>query len=138
VITDASSSQISPATGAPVLTFGVGFYVDGTKYTGSFPPVTVTVTGPGITAGSTVYLVTGSGLQAVSGDQVTNGTATFAITSDPIVEISSPAGANLSAIPGGASAQTGKPVVLEVGLSVLLVLGGIALLVITRLRRRAY
>ena len=85
VMTDASSSAVAAAGGAStVVTFGVGFYVNGTKVTGTFPAVTITVSSPSITAGSTVYLVTASGLQAVSGASVKAGSATFTITSDPV------------------------------------------------------
>ena len=73
-----------------MVTFGIGIYVNGTKVTGTFPAISITVSSPSITAGSTVYLVTGSGLQSVSGDSVKAGSATFTITSDPVIEVATP------------------------------------------------
>ena len=136
VITDATSSAVTPSNGKVVTTFGVGFYVNGTKVTGSFPAVTVTVTSPSITAGSTVYFVTGTGLQAISGAQVSNGSATITITSDPTIEVVSST-TSTSVIAGATTAQTGKPVVLELGVAGVLIVGGGLLLVGRRLRRRS-
>jgi len=137
VITDATSSAVTPpANGKVVATFGVGFYVDGTKVTGSFPAVTITVTSPSITAGTTVYFVTGSGLQAVSGAQVSNGSATITITSDPTIEVVSST-TSTSVIAGATTAQTGKPVDLELGVAGVLIIGGGLLLIGRRLRRRS-
>jgi hypothetical protein len=92
VITRAHVFALRPPSGQiRVVTFGFGVYQHGVKLTGSFPAITVTVRSPAITAGSTVYLVTGSGLQAVSGAQVSAGSAVFSITSDPVIEVTSPA-----------------------------------------------
>jgi len=141
-ITDASASSVTPPSGATtVVTFGVGFYQNGVKVTGTFPAVTVTVSSPSITAGSTVYFVTGSGLQSVSGAAVKAGSVTFTITSDPVVEVATPVSAAATsaagaAISGATSAQTGKPFFLEGLLAAALAVFGSLLLVAFRLRRR--
>jgi len=138
-VTDASGSSVAPPSGfTTAMTFGIGFYENGTKVTGTFPAVTVTVSSPSIVAGSTVYLVTGSGLQAVSGAVVKAGSATFTITSDPVVEMATPvsAAAGGTAIAGATSAQTGKPFFVEGLLAAALVAFGSLLLVALRLRRR--
>jgi len=146
VITDAAASAVTPSGGATVVvTFGVGFYENGTKVTGTFPAVTVTVTSSAITAGSTVSFVTGGGLQAVSGASIKAGSATFTVTSDPVVEVATPVsavpagttGTTGSAISGATTAQTGKPFFLEGLLAVALASFGFLLLVAVRLRRRA-
>lgn len=141
VMTDASSSAVAAAGGAStVVTFGVGFYVNGTKVTGTFPAVTITVSSPSITAGSTVYLVTASGLQAVSGASVKAGSATFTITSDPVIEVATPAAASATAtgaaITGATTAQTGKPFFLEGLIAAGLFALGTLLLVGLLVRRR--
>jgi len=149
VITNASSSAITPTGGGtPVVTFGIGVFENGTKDTGTFPAITVTVTSPSITAGSTVDFVTGAGLQVVSGTAVTNGSATFTFTSDPTVEVvaatataasatsASASGSSGSAIAGATSGQTGKPFLLEELVAVGLLALGVLLLVGLRLRRR--
>ena len=120
--------------------FVLVYTVLGVKVTGSFPAITVTVTSPSITAGSTVYFVTASGLQAVSGDSVKAGSATFTITSDPTVEVAATAVAATSgtstAIAGATSSQTGKPFILEGGIAALLCAVGAVLLVAVRRRGR--
>jgi hypothetical protein len=149
VVTDASSSSVTPSGGGTtVVTFGLGIFENGSKVTATFPAITVTVSSPSIKAGTTVYFVTGTGLQAVSGDSVTNGSATFTFTSDPIVEVITPpatttaaaaAGGSASsgsAIAGATSGQTGKPFMLEGGLAIALVVLGTLMLVGLRLRRR--
>jgi hypothetical protein len=148
VLTDATSSSVTPTGGgATVVTFGVGFFENGSKVSGTFPAVTVTVSSPSIKAGTTVYLVTGGSLQSVSGAAVTNGSATFTISSDPIVQVvaapvsttaaaGAVAGSSGSAIPGATSGQTGKPFLLEGALAVTLLLIGGLMLVALRLRRR--
>ncbi len=141
VMTDASSSAVAAAGGAStVVTFGVGFYVNGTKVTGTFPAVTITVSSPSITAGSTVYLVTASGLQAVSGDSVKEGSATFTITSDPVIEVATPVAATATAtgaaITGATTAQTGKPFLLQGLIAAGLFTLGTLLLVGLLVRRR--
>ncbi len=144
-VTDASASSVAPPSGGTtVVTFGIGFYQNGSKVTGTFPAVTVTVSSPSITAGSTVYFVTGAGLQAVSGAAVQAGSVTFTITSDPVVEVATPASAAASgavgatgvAISGATSAQTGKPFYLEALVAAALMAFGSLLLVALRLRRR--
>jgi hypothetical protein len=128
-----------------MVTFGLGIFENGAKVTGTFPAITVTVTSPSITAGSTVDIVTGSGVQSVSGAAVTNGSATFTITSDPTVEIvaattataaATSAGSSSGAIAGATSGQTGKPFLLEGMVAVALVVIGGLMLVGLRLRRR--
>jgi hypothetical protein len=135
VVTDATGSAVAPSGGGtPVVTFGVGFYVNGTKVTGTFPAVTITVTSASIKAGCTVYIVTGTTLQAVSGASVTNGSATFSITSDPTVEIAT-ASTGTTPIVGATSVQTGKPFLLEGGIAAALLLVGGLLLIRSRHRR---
>ena len=54
VLTDATGSGVVPSSGGTsVVTFGVAFYVNGTKVTGTFPAVTVTVTSASIKYDST-------------------------------------------------------------------------------------
>ena len=143
VTTDASSSAVAaPGGGTTVVTFGIGVYVNGAKVTGTFPAITITVSSPSIVAGSTVYLVTGSGLQSVSGSSVKAGSATFTITSDPVVEVATPAAATAAAaatgaaITGATSAATGKPFFLETLVAAGLLALGTLLLVALRVRRR--
>lgn len=137
VTTDASGSSIAPPSGgSAAVVFGVGFYQNGTKVTGTFPAVTVTVSSPSITAGSTVYLVEGTKLVAVQGATVKNGSATFTISSDPTVEIAAAASGTTTAIPGATTVHTGKPFLLEGGIAGLLVVSGGAILLAARRRRR--
>jgi hypothetical protein len=139
VITDAASSTVNPTNGTAIVTFGVGFFVNGTKVTGSFPAVTVTVSCPSITGGSAADFVTATGLQNVPGALVHVGSVTFAITSDPVVEVVAvtvSSSAPATAIASGTSAPTGKPVVLEMGVAGVLILGGSGVLVILRPRHR--
>jgi hypothetical protein len=142
VITDATSSAVVPTGGGSVVvTFGIGIFSNGVKVTGSFPAVSITVSSPSIVAGSTVYLVTGSGLQAVSGDSVTTGSATFSITSDPTVEVATTATATAAAasatpIVGATTGETGKPFLLEGGIAAALMAIGAVLLVGVRRRGR--
>lgn len=150
VMTDATSSSVTPPGGGKtVVTFGIGVFENGTKVSGTFQAITVTVNSPSITAGSTVYFVTGAGLQAASGTSVTNGTATFTFTSDPTVEVvastatttaaagtASSGGSSGSAIAGATSGETGEPFLLEGALAVALVAMGSLMLVGLRLRRR--
>ncbi len=156
VMTDATSSYVAPSSGgSPVVTFGIGIYVNGSKFTGTFPAIHVTITSPSITVGSTVYLVTGSGLQAASGASVQAGSASFSITSDPVVEVTAPiattaaggtgaassgttsgGGASGTAIAGATSGETGEPFLLEEMVAVALLVFGALVLVALRLRRR--
>lgn len=123
--------------GQIVALFGLGFYENGSKVTGSFPPVTVTVTSPNIVAGSTVSFIVNGNLVQVPSSQVTAGSATFTISSDPVVEVTNVAGTAPIAITGATAAVTGEPFGLDEILSAFLVLLGIALLLTLRLRRRA-
>jgi hypothetical protein len=141
VDTDASASAVTPpGGGTPVVTFGIGIFANGVKVTGSFPAITVTVTSPSIVAGSVVYIVTGTTLQAVSGASVSAGKATFTITSDPVIELAAPASAagtaSVTPIAGATSAQTGEPFLLEGGLAAALCAVGVLLLVAARRRGR--
>jgi hypothetical protein len=129
VVTDASTSSVTPPGGAAsVVTFGIGFFVNGTKVT--------------VTAGSTVYFVTGSTLQSVSGAAVKDGSATITITSDPVAEVATPVAAAATAtgsgspIVGATSTQTGQPFFLESLAAAGLIAFGSLLLVGLRLRRR--
>jgi hypothetical protein len=138
VVTDATSSAVTPSSGSVVVTFGVGFFVNGTKVSGSFPSVTVTVSVPGAASGDTVYLVSGGALSPVSGASVSSGAVTFTITEDPVIElVSAPGGATAGtgAIAGGSTVQTGRPVVGQLAGAFLLLLVGGVLLAVRRLRR---
>ena len=145
VVTDASTSSVTPPEGtSTVVTFGIGFFVNGTKVTATFPAVAVTISSPSITAGSTVYLVTGSTLQSVSGAAVKNGSASFTITSDPVAEVASPVAAAATAaatgsgspIAGATSTETGQPFFIESLAAAGLIVFGSLILVVLRLRRR--
>ena len=150
VMTNAAGAYRPPgAAASPVVVFGIGIYVNGSKVTGTFPAVTVTITSPAITLGSTVYLVTASGLQSATGAAVRAGSASFSITSDPVIEVTDPvgtAGATASgttggtssgtAVAGATSVQTGQPFLLEELAAVALLAFGALILVALRLRRR--
>jgi hypothetical protein len=149
VMTNAAGAYRPPgAAASPVVVFGIGIYVNGSKVTGTFPAVTVTITSPAITLGSTVYLVTASGLQSATGAAVRAGSASFSITSDPVIEVTDPvgtAGATASgttggtssgtAVAGATSVQTGQPFLLEELAAVALLAFGALILVALRLRR---
>ena len=146
VITDATGSYVAPSSGgSQVVTFGIGIYVNGSKVTGTFPAISVTITSPAISVGSSVSMVTGSGLQP-AGAAVRDGSASFSITSDPVVEVTAPVGAATSgstggtssgtAIAGATSGETGKPFLLEEMVAVALLAFGALVLVALRLRRR--
>jgi hypothetical protein len=140
IITDASSSSITPpAGGRSVVTFGIGIFENGSKITGTFPAIAVTVTSTAITAGSTIYFVTGMTLQSVGGASVTTGSAAFTITSDPTVEVVAPINAvSTTPIAGATSGQTGKPFLFEGGVAIALVsLGGLMLVALLVRRRSA-
>ena len=138
VVTDAGSSSVTPPRGgAVVLTFGLGFYQNGSKVAGTFAPVTVTVSDPSITSGSSVYFVINGVLQPVSGATISNGSVTFKLSSDPTVEVTSPASTSSAQVAGATTVHTGEPFLLEGGLAALLVLGGSALLILAVTRRRA-
>lgn len=138
VLTDATASLVTSSAGSTIVTFGVGIFENGTKVTGTFPAITVTVHSSSITGGSAVYFVTGSGLQAVSGASVTNGSATFSITSDPVVELvaATAAAAAGSPIPGATVGVTGKPFLLEGAIAASLMAFGALLLIGLIFRRR--
>jgi hypothetical protein len=111
VLTDAGSVTVNPSNGGSVIvTFGVGFYQDGTKVAGTFPPVTVTITNDSITPGTTVYFVVNGVLQAVSHPTTSLGSVSFVITSDPTVELVS---APSATVPAATTVSTGEPFVLE-------------------------
>ncbi len=138
VITDATNSQVPPSNGGSVVaTFGVGFFVNGTKVTGTFPAVTITVSSSSIQAGATVYVVSGGQLIALTGASVKNGSATFTVTSDPTIEVVA-AVATTTSISGATAAVTGKPFALEeIVAGSLVALGGIGLLLLFRRQRAA-
>ena len=136
VFTDAGGVSVTPSAGGTVIvTFGVGFYQNGTKVSGSFSPVKITVTNPSISSTTTVYFVVNGVLEPVSGATVSNGSATFTITSDPTVELTSALSATATAVPSATTVSTGEPFLLEGGVASVLVLGG-ALLLARSLRRR--
>lgn len=136
VFTDAASATVTPSNGGSVIvTFGLGFYQNGTKVTGTFPPVTVTISNASIGSNTTVYFVVNGALQAVSGATVSSGTATFTVTSDPTVELTNAAAP--TAVASATTVSTGEPFILEGGVAGLLVLAGGFLLIRARKRRTA-
>ncbi len=133
VVTDAGSVTVTPSNGGSVIvTFGVGFYQDGTKVAGTFPPVTVTIANDSITPGATVYFVVNGALEAVSHPTTSLGSVSFTITSDPTVElVSGPS----TTVPAATTVSTGEPFLLEGGIAALLVVAGVLLLTRALTRR---
>jgi hypothetical protein len=131
-MTDAQAAAVAPTSGSTVVTVGIGFFVNGTKVTGTFPAVPVTISCASIAAGSTVYFVNGSSLQAISGASVASGSVTFNVTSDPTVQVVSAS----SSVPGASNVITGKPFLLEGILAIGLVASGSLMLRRLRHRRR--
>ncbi|HMD45984.1 MAG TPA: hypothetical protein VKG43_07485, partial [Acidimicrobiales bacterium] len=57
VITNAAGATATTVGGnTVVLSFGIGFYQNGVKVSGTFPAVTVTVSGANVNAGTILYL----------------------------------------------------------------------------------
>jgi hypothetical protein len=137
-ITDIFSTTIAPTGDTIVLAFGVNFCSNGSKVMGSFsPPVTVTVSNPGILPGQTLFLQTSTGLVPVTTAQIGTGSFTLTIDSDPDFVLVTASGPTESVISGATTVVTGKPFLLE-GLvaGALLFAGGALLFVRLRLRHR--
>jgi hypothetical protein len=126
-ITTGPAPAVIPSGDVLVLQFGVNFCVNGSKYQGTIsPPVTVTVTNPGIHPGQTLYIQEGTTLVPAQAN-ISNGFLTVTVTSDPdFVLVASSTGATV--IPGATTVVTGKPFLLEGLLAGVMVLLGSALL----------
>jgi hypothetical protein len=112
--------------------FGIGFYQNGAKVTGSFPAVSCSITSPSITSASTLT----SGGATYPSTFVPAHTLDFTITSDPTFAVVTPAAlSSTSAIAGATSASTGEPFLGEGLVAAALVVGGGLILLRLRLRR---
>jgi len=141
VITDATSSSPGSVSGnSVVVSFGIAFYENGSKVTGTFPAVSASVSGPNITASSVLYL-NGSTTPYPSTFSPPH-TLNFTVTSDPNFLVAQAATAaalsqsSTGSIAGGTTAQTGEPFLGEGLVAGVLVLCGGLVLVGLRLRRR--
>jgi hypothetical protein len=143
VITDRTLQiqPLGPGT-TVVLAFGVSFFFQGAKVTGTFSPVSGSVTGPDIVTGLSIYFAAlTSNVFSVQPSTFTNGALNFTITSDPAIEVASTNASTASSvsakpIAGGTVPVTGKPFGLEGSIAAVLVVGGSLLLVRMRRRRR--
>ncbi|HEX3793727.1 MAG TPA: hypothetical protein VHV57_04430 [Acidimicrobiales bacterium] len=137
VITDNSSSETSPASGyTVVLAYSISVCLNGAKYTGTFSPVAVSVTGANIISGARIFVLTGATYGPLSGATVSVGSITYSITSDPAYEVAVPSTAVAStAIPNATVVVTGKPFLLEGLIALLLFATGTLLLIRLRIRR---
>ncbi len=138
VVTDGTAAAPSPAACSQLLVgFGVGFFENSTKVTGSFNAVTTNVSGPGIGQSTQLLRIVGSTAQTYA-STVSGGAVNFTITSDPnfeLVNTGTCAAAATSPIAGATQVNTGKPFLLEGGIAGVLVLGGGGLLFGLRRRR---
>jgi hypothetical protein len=145
VISEGTISGLTglPSGANPVLAFGVSFLQNGVKYTGLIsPPVTVSISNSDITSADELLSYnTSSNVYALATQNsnienivISNGTITFQVSGDPFVVIS--ASASTTSVPGATATVTGFPLVGESILGALLVLGGIALALRIRARRR--
>jgi len=133
-LTDTSGIATIPAGDTIVLSFGVNFCVDGSKFTGTFsPPVTVTVSLPAIRPGQTLYEQTANGLVQITPAQIADGSLTITITGDPTFVLVT---SSSTIIPGATTVVTGKPFVLEGLVAGALALSGSLLLLRLRFRHR--
>jgi hypothetical protein len=123
--------------GVLLLAFGVGDFLNGSKVTSSFAlPLSVTVTGPGITSSTIVDEATANGTVVVPA-MATKGSLIFAMPADPSYQLDNPVTAAATSSIGGATvAVTGKPFRGEEILGGILVGFGALLLIGLRLRRR--
>jgi hypothetical protein len=135
VLTSPPGQAVSNRHGRVDAVFGVGVYENGSKLTGSFCPVLVTVTSANIVAGSSVWFVVNGTMVQVPSAQVTNGSASFYVSSDPEVAVTT-VESSTAPISSATVAVTGEPFLLEELVSAFLVCLGISLLVALRLRRR--
>ena len=117
-----ATNPTSGFTGTVELAFGVQVDQNGNKLNTSFAfPITVTVTDPSITAGSTVSYLSGTSFVSAPGWTTSAGQATgsfsvdvdYLITAPPAAPPGTPAAG--TAVPGATTAVTGKPF-LEEGL----------------------
>lgn len=120
-----------------VTAFGIQLQSNGTALTGSFSPVTVTVSDPALAVGDQVEEWNGTSFVPYSQGTVGTGVATITVTTDPVFAISTPPAGGVGAayasatptaassgtVPGATSVHTGVP--LD-GLA-LLALAGLAI-----------
>jgi hypothetical protein len=134
-ITSVNAAQAG--SGVLLLAFGVGVFLNGSKVTTTFAqPLSVTVTGPGITSSTVVNQETANGTVVVP-VMATKGTLVFAMPADPSYQLVNPVTAAATSVIGGATVPvTGKPFRGEEILAGILVGFGALLLVGLRLRRR--
>jgi hypothetical protein len=136
VITDNSANETSPASGYTiVLAYGISVCVNGVKFTGSFSPVPVSVTGSNIISGAQFYVLNGTVFQQLAGATVSVGSITYSLTSDPSYEAAVPSSSvTATAIPNATVVVTGKPFLLEGLIALLLLAMGMFLLIRLRFR----
>jgi len=142
VVTNAAGDTPTTVGGSAVaLSFGVGFYQNGTKVTGTFPAVACSVSGPNVNASSVLYLNGSSTPYPTT--FVAPDTLDFTVTSDPNFLLTTAAttaalsSTSASAVAGATTAQTGVPLRGELLLAGVLVMAGGSLLVVRRMRRRS-
>ncbi len=136
VITDNSTHETSPASGyTVVLSYGIAVCLNGVKYTGSFSPVPVSVTGSNLISGAQLFVLNGTTYQQVTGATVSVGSITYSLTSDPTYEAAVPSSSvTATAIPNATVVVTGKPFLLEGIVAFLLFAMGVFLLIRLRFR----
>lgn len=127
VVFIAGAFPTSGVAGTPELAFGVQIDQNGAKLPGPFAnPISVTATDPVITAGATVYDLTGSGYTPATGWTTTAGKASGAFTNDVDYLIASTPSTTSATIPGATLPVTGRPFLGEGLLAAgLLGLGGL-------------
>jgi hypothetical protein len=117
--------------------FGVGNFINGGKVSSTFNlPLTVTVTGPGITSSTQVFQQASSGTLTVP-VMAGTGSLVFSMPADPAYQVDNPNACEAStAITGATVAVTGKPFLGEELLAAVLIGFGSMLLLGLNVRRR--
>jgi hypothetical protein len=136
VITDNTSTETNPESGyTAVLAYAISVCVNGVKYTGTFSPVPVSVTGSNLVSGARFYILDGTTYEQLAGATVTTGSVTYNLTSDPSYEAAVPSSSvTATAIPGATVVVTGKPFLLEGLIALMLFAAGVFLLIRLRFR----
>jgi hypothetical protein len=110
---------------------------NGNKVAGPFtPPISVTVTGPGIDASLVVGELTADGTVSQLSSTNSVGSTTFTFSTDPTFGLFSSAAPTTTVVSSAGLARTGKGVGSEFTVANLLVLLGAVLIVGTRFARR--